>query len=113
MFYYIFHMGITYPLLEWFIHYMYHFLGYKNNYFKLDNYIVFCILFFIYYQYYLCLLNCFRYLIIQKLIYKYPNTFKKYYEHNIVHTLNPMYNFGITSIWIDKLFRTQFRIKKM
>lgn len=106
-------MGITYPLLEWFIHYMYHFLGYKNNYFKLDNYIVFCILFFVYYQYYICSLMCSRYFIIQKLIYKNPNTFKKYYEHNLIHHLNPIYNFGITSIWIDKLFKTQFIIKKM
>ena len=57
----------------------------------------------------LLLLNL-RYYIVHTIIHKKPNIFNGlfmcYINHHNTHHTHPNYNFGVTSLWVDKLFNT-------
>lgn len=121
--YYCVSLFIIGPIFEWFVHFVLHKINnayhksHHINYYK-DNIAVetipaMIIPILIYFNCYILLLLDLRYYIVHTIIHKKPDIFNGlfmcYANHHNIHHKNPTCNFGVSSIWVDKLFNTYKR----
>jgi hypothetical protein len=114
---YLFILG---PMFEWFLHYFlhkinnkyhkeHHILFYKNK-INVEQLPILTISLFLYLNCPILLLLNLQYFVIHTIIHKHPNIFNGFFsylvKHHITHHKNPDYNFGVSYIWVDKLFNT-------
>lgn len=115
--------------MEWFFHFLLH--KFNNQFHKrhhlmfhnksknieIEKWAVFTLLFFLYNKYYLISILNFRYLLIHTIIHKNPtifnNLFKSYVDHHIKHHKINDCNYGVSTIWVDKLFNTLHKEKNL
>lgn len=125
IFYYFIGIFIFNPIFEWGIHYLLHLISFRNhklhhlsfhkNEIKVEKwpFITLCIL--IYLNWHILIIGNIRYYIIHTIIHKCPDIcngyFKIYQKQHIIHHKYPEYNFGVSSIWVDKLFNTNYTNK--
>lgn len=117
-----FNLFIISPILEWLVHYILHKINnhihkihhlefHKNEKnINIEIWPIFFIIICIYYKYYIYALPFLRYHIIHTLIHKNKGFFKSYANHHRIHHMYPNCNYAVTSIWPDKLFRTEYKI---
>ena len=112
------------PIFEWSVHFLLHkfnnkfhkrhHLMFHNNTknIEIEKWAVFTFLLFFCNKYYLWSLINLRYLVVHTIIHKCPHLFNDYFkiyvDHHIKHHIKTDCNYGVTSIWVDKLFKTQF-----
>ena len=111
------------PIFEWGFHYMLHKINnnvhkrhhiqFHKGFVSIEKWPIPLTIILYYYELYLFAFICLKYFIIHHFIHRNPNVFKKISDHHIIHHLNPEYNYGVTSIWPDKLFGTVFQFKKL
>ena len=118
--YYCVCLFILGPIFEWFVHYALHKI---NNAYHKSHHIYFyknkvrveilpglVIPILIYFNCYILLLLNLKYYSIHTIIHKKPMMFNGLFiylvKHHTIHHRNPNYNFGVTCLWVDKLFNT-------
>tara|TARA_A100001015_G_C14891737_1_gene672690 strand:- start:21 stop:356 length:336 start_codon:yes stop_codon:yes gene_type:complete len=107
------------PIFEWSIHYTLHKINetfhkkhhiqYHTGKVPIEKWPIPIMLYYIYVKNYLFLFICFKYCLIHNIIHQYPNMLKTYTKHHFLHHKYPEYNYGVTSMWVDKLFGTEYK----
>ena len=127
---YWFTFFFIFPVIEWGAHYSLHLFNnklHKNHHTTITNYNInkikkYRIELWPIIPIILCLYNTFfigalfftKYYIIHSLIHIYPNILtKKLNEHHNIHHKYSKYNFCVTNIWPDILFKTQYKKKPL
>ena len=124
---YWFTFFFIFPILEWGLHYFLHFMNNKmhnnhhtivtnnrlnkTNSLTLEYWPIIPILFFLYNTSYICALIFLKYYVVHTLIHWYPNLIPELSEHHNTHHIYSNYNFCVTNIWPDILFKTQYKKK--
>ena len=119
--FYLIQITIVGPIFEWGthlflhkinnkIHKSHHVQFHKNNV-GIEYWPIILIIFFIYYKLYSFLIPCLRYYLVHTLIHKKPNLVKVYSEHHKIHHIHTNCNYGVSTIWPDVLFGTEFKPK--
>lgn len=127
MIFYIFFIFVLSPIIEWFLHYMLHFINNsdhykhhknitknildKNHVLTLEVWPIIPIVFCLYFRFYACSYIFLRYYVIHTLIHFYPNICPKLTNHHMTHHKYSKYNYCVTSIWPDKLLGTFYEKK--
>ena len=108
------------PICEWGFHYILHksnnqlhkryHSSFQNSHISIRLFIPIMVILY-YFKLYLCFFICVYYMINYYFIYRYIKSVNSL-DYHLIHHLNPEYNYGITTSWVDKLFGTEFKIKK-
>ena len=122
---YWFTFFFIFPIFEWAIHYSLHYFEervHKNHHINItENRIDKSIR--IYYEIWpllpiiVCVYNTFyigalyfsKYYIIHTLIHFYPSSIPSLANHHNTHHIYSKYNFCVTNIWPDKIFKTEYK----
>ena len=122
---YWFNFFFIFPIFEWTIHYLLHYFEerfHKKHHInvtqnridklvKIDYEIwpllpaIVCV----YNTFYIGALYFSKYYIIHNLIHLYPNFIPSLADHHNTHHAYSKYNYCVTNIWPDKLFKTQYK----
>lgn len=121
---YWFTFFFIFPIAEWGLHYLMHKynITFHNNHHeiitknKIDKIINLNIEYWPIIPIILCLYNTFfigvlffsKYYIIHTLIHRYPQLLPELTNHHNIHHIYSNYNYCVTNIWPDKLFKTQY-----
>ena len=121
--YYFSGIFICIPIFEWFMHYLLHIiyndnhklhhLAFHNNKVRIERWPIYTLIIFLYLNWHIMIILNLKYYIFHTIIHKYPNIcnglFKCYANHHLIHHKHPEYNYGVSSIWVDKLFKTYYK----
>ena len=108
------------PIFEWFIHYFLHIINNKyhkahhidfyNNRVIIEKVPIITISLFLYLNWYILFLINLQYYVVHTILHRNPTICGGYFlylvKHHQIHHKNPDYNFGVSNIWVDKLFNT-------
>ena len=113
---YIFYFLYVYPILEWYTHYTLHKINEKKHksnhilFFKNKVRIEKWPLIFIglgyYFRIYIMMASFSYYFFVHTCIHKFPTLFPKITAHHISHHKDQRYNFCLSAVWPDILFKT-------
>ena len=123
--YNLFFFVVIRPILEWIIHYFLHktdnyihklhhiavhrIIQQKLNYLcesGKEKYILALSIGFYLTEYYNLFVSLIYYWIIHNILHTTGLVFPKLYRHHYIHHKYPKFNYGVTTIWVDKLFGT-------
>ena len=123
--FYWFSFFFVFPIFEWAIHYTLHYFNEKihlnhhtnitqnriNSLVKKDYEIwpLLPIIVCVYNTFYIGALYFSKYYIIHTLIHFYPNSIPSLAIHHDTHHVYSKYNFCVTNIWPDIIFKTQYK----
>ena len=112
----IFYFLYVYPILEWFAHYMLHKINERrhkrhhilffNNSVRTERWPLIFIAIGYYLKNYIIMASFLYYFVIHTCIHKFPSLLPKITEHHISHHKDQRYNFCVSAIWPDKMFKT-------
>ena len=122
---YWFTFFFIFPILEWGFHYSLHHFNNtihtkhhdlitnnrlnKTQKLKIEYWPIIPILFCWYNTFFICVLFFTKYYIIHTIIHLYPDLLSsKLIEHHNLHHIYSNYNFCVTNIWPDILFKTKY-----
>ena len=122
--FYWFSFFVIFPILEWYSHYLLHYyrntihfihhsnvtknLLDKNHKITIEIWPIVPIICCLYYTFYIGVLFFSKYYIIHTIIHFYPNVLPELSDHHNTHHKYSKYNFCVTNIWPDIVFKTKY-----